>query len=69
MFDNLTQIGSTIPALLSTTTRIDSATFSPTLAQLQSPTFKVTLEAQKANNAFSTLFWVDYLEVKVQYLN
>ena len=68
MYDGATTIG-TQQALTTTTTSVATNTFTrtPTLAQLQSSTFKIRVSATRAGVTQSATFSVDYVDVTVDY--
>jgi PKD repeat protein len=66
-YDGATAIGSLFTATRATAARSDTATFNPTLAQLQSATFKVRVTATRFNGTQAGIFYMDYVDVVVDY--
>ena len=68
VYDGATTIGAQ-QALTTTTTSVATNTFTrtPTLAQLQSSTFKIRVSATRAGVTQSATFSVDYVDVTVDY--
>lgn len=66
-WDGATAIGSIFTATRATSARSDTTTFNPTLAQLQSATFKVRVTATRFNGTQAGTFSIDYVDVVVDY--
>lgn len=66
-YDGATQIGSTTAVTLSSSATTFSTTFSPTLAQLQSANFKFMVDESRPNTATEGVFYLDYIDVLVDY--
>jgi hypothetical protein len=67
VYDGATTIGAAQTCTLATGARDDAAVRTPTLAQLQSATFKVRATATGAANTQSRIFSVDHIDVTVVY--
>jgi hypothetical protein len=66
-FDGATAIGSTLTVTLATSARNDVLSFTPTVAQLQSATFKIRATLTHAANTTSRTFSIDHIDVTVVY--
>lgn len=66
-FDGVTAIGSAFVATRATSARTDTATFAVTKAQVQSPSFKIRVNASRFNGTQAGIFYLDYVDVVVTY--
>jgi hypothetical protein len=66
-FDGVTAIGTASTGTLNTTAHDDSATFTPTLAQLKSASFKIRVTATHAANTQSLVESIDHVEITATY--
>jgi PKD repeat protein len=66
-FDGATAIGSPVAIVRTTSASTDTANFTPTLAQLQSSTFKIRVTATRFNGTQAGTFSIDYVDVVVDY--
>jgi len=67
VYDGATTIGAAQTCTMATSARDDAAVRTPTLAQLQSATFKVRATATGAASTQSRIFSVDHIDVTVVY--
>jgi hypothetical protein len=66
-YSGSTALGSIATATLAASVRDDSATFPVTLAQLQASDFKVRATATRASGTISSVFYIDHMDVTVDY--
>jgi PKD repeat protein len=66
-WDGTTAIGSIFTCTRATSARSDTTTFTPTLAQLKSATFKIRTTATRFNGTQAGTFSIDYVDVVVDY--
>lgn len=67
LWDGATAIGSIFTATRATSARSDTTTFVPTLTQVKSGTFKVRVTATRFNGTQAGIFYLDYVDVVVDY--
>jgi hypothetical protein len=61
-FDNVTAIGSPGSAIVSTSSRVDTAVFTPTVAQAQSSALKVVVTAARSAEGSNNSFYLDNVD-------
>lgn len=66
-YDGATAIGSALTCTKATSARSDTITINPTLAQIQSPNFKIRVTATRYNGTSAGTFSLDFVDAAITY--